>query len=72
MRSSFFLIKLNPQKLAYLKFILEGYDHLAILSVLDSKKGLAKIHFFEKEKSLIKEILEDLKEILSLELIDIS
>uniref|UniRef100_A0A7C4JQ38 DUF4911 domain-containing protein n=1 Tax=Thermodesulfobacterium geofontis TaxID=1295609 RepID=A0A7C4JQ38_9BACT len=72
MRSSFFLIKLNPQKLAYLKFILEGYDHLAILSVLDSKKGLAKIYFFEKEKSLIKEILEDLKNFLSLELIDIS
>ncbi|AEH23659.1 hypothetical protein TOPB45_1581 [Thermodesulfobacterium geofontis OPF15] len=71
MRSSFFLVKLNPQKLAYLKFILEGYDHLAILSVLDSKKGLAKIYFFEKEKSLIKEILEDLKDFLSLELIDI-
>jgi hypothetical protein len=71
MRSSFFLVKLNPQKLVYLKFILEGYDHLAILSVLDSKKGLAKIYFFEKEKSLIKEILEDLKDFLSLELIDI-
>uniref|UniRef100_A0A7V4JPN6 DUF4911 domain-containing protein n=1 Tax=Thermodesulfobacterium geofontis TaxID=1295609 RepID=A0A7V4JPN6_9BACT len=72
MKSSFLLIKLDPQKLAYLKFILEGYDHLVILSVLDSKKGLAKIHFFEKEKFLIKEILEDLKEILSLELTNIS
>ena len=65
------MVKLNPQKLAYLKFILEGYDHLAILSVLDSEKGLAKIYFFEKEKFLIKEILEDLKDFLSLELIDI-
>uniref|UniRef100_A0A7V6CE43 DUF4911 domain-containing protein n=1 Tax=Thermodesulfobacterium geofontis TaxID=1295609 RepID=A0A7V6CE43_9BACT len=72
MRSSFFLIKLDPQKIAYLKFIFEGYDHLVILSVLDSKKGLVKIHFFESESSLIKEILEDLKEILPLELINIS
>lgn len=72
MRSSFFLIKLNPQKLAYLKFILEGYDHLAILSVLDPKRGLAKIQFFENEKSLVKEILEDLKPELPLEIINIS
>ncbi|PMP68747.1 MAG: hypothetical protein C0190_01085 [Thermodesulfobacterium geofontis] len=72
MRSSFFLIKLSSKKLAYLKFILEGYDHLAILSVLDPKKGLAKLHFFKNEKSFVKEILEDLKTELSLEIIDIS
>ena len=70
MRSSFLIIRLNPQKLAYLKFILEGYDHLAILSVLDPEKGLSKIHFCEKEKFLIKEILEDLKTEFSLELVD--
>ena len=66
------MIKLNPQKLAYLKFILEGYDHLAILSILDSEKGLAKIYFFESEKFLIKNILEDLKDKLFLEIINIS
>lgn len=71
MRSSFLIVKLNPKKLAYLKFILEGYDHLAILTVLDAKEGLAKIHFFESNKFLIKEILEDLKNKLPLGLINI-
>lgn len=70
MRSSILLLKVNPEKLAYLRFLLEGYDHLAILSVLDPEKGLAKIHFFEKEKSFVEEILEDLRCKLSLEILD--
>ena len=70
MRNFFLVVKLNPKKLVYLKFILEGYDHLAVLTVLNAKKGLAKIHFFENNKLLIKEILEDLKNKLSLELIN--
>jgi len=63
------LLKVDPQKLAYLRFVLEGYDHLAILSVLEPEKGLVKIYFFERERPLIEEILEDLKGELSLELI---
>jgi len=70
MRNFFLVVKLNPKKLVYLKFILEGYDHLAVLTVLNAKEGLAKIHFFENNKLLIKEILEDLKNKLSLELIN--
>lgn len=70
MKSSLFLLKIDPEKLAYLRFILEGYDHLAILSVLDPKKGLAKVHFFEREKSFVKEVLEDLRKQLHLEILD--
>ncbi len=70
MKSSWLLVKANPQKLAYLRFIFEGYDHLAILSVIDPEKALVKIHFFEKEKPLVEEILKELKTELSLELIN--
>lgn len=69
MRSSFLIIRLKSQKIAFLKFILEGYDHLAILEVIDPREGLVKIYFYKKEKSLIEEILEDLKEELSLEIV---
>jgi len=34
-----------PDKFHYLKFILEAYDNLAILSSYDSKKGIVVIRF---------------------------
>ncbi len=69
MKSEILYIKTLSSKLSFLRFILEGYDHLSILTVIDPKEGLAKLHFFKNEKELIINILEDLKSLLFIEII---
>lgn len=34
---------INPKKIAFMKFILEGYDGLAFLSTMDREKGLVRL-----------------------------
>ena len=58
-KSKSFYVQISPSKLTLLKFILEGYDHLAILTVLNAKEGLVQISFYPTEDNLIREILTD-------------
>ena len=37
----FFII--NPARFHYLKFILEGYDNIAVLSSVDRHKGIVRV-----------------------------
>lgn len=39
---SFYLI-IRPEKISWLRFILEGYDNLAILSTLSAAEGLVQL-----------------------------
>lgn len=49
-----FLI-IAQEKFYYLKFILEGYDNLCILSSFDNRRGVVKICFpIESQKQVIK------------------
>lgn len=52
-------IKVPRSQIALLRFILEGYDHLATLTVLDAQNGLIKIQFPPQEEQTIREILSD-------------
>ncbi len=36
-------IRINPKKIAFLKFIIEGYDGLALLTTLDRQDGLVRL-----------------------------
>jgi Domain of unknown function (DUF4911) len=38
-------LRIRPDKFHYLKFILEGYDNLAILSAYDCRAGLVVVRF---------------------------
>lgn len=38
-------LRIAPDRFHYLKFILEAYDNLAILSSFDMKKGLVRIRY---------------------------
>ena len=38
-----FFLRINPGRFHYLKFLLEGYDNLAVLSSVDSKEGVIKL-----------------------------
>lgn len=36
-------VRINPQKIAFLKFIIEGYDGLALLTTIDRHDGLVRL-----------------------------
>jgi hypothetical protein len=38
---------IRPEKISWLRFILEGYDGLAILSTMSAKTGLVRIQTLE-------------------------
>ena len=37
------IFKIDPREIAYLRFILEGYDGLAVLTTLDAKSGIIEL-----------------------------
>lgn len=45
MRSEFLYLKIAPARISLLRFLLEGYDGLAILTTIDSKTGLVRLLF---------------------------
>ena len=46
-------LKISPDRIHYLKFILEGYDNLAVLSTVNARQGLVEIRYSpETEKDL--------------------
>jgi hypothetical protein len=46
-------LRISPDKIHYLKFILEGYDNLATLSTVNARQGLVEIRYLpESEKDL--------------------
>lgn len=38
-------LRITPDSFHYLKFILEGYDNLAVLSSVDMKKGVVRLRY---------------------------
>jgi hypothetical protein len=54
-------IEIAPERIHFLKFILEGYDGLAILSTVDSRQGIVEIRYpLEIERDL-KKILHNIE-----------
>lgn len=45
MRSESLYLNIAPARISLLRFLLEGYDGLALLSTLDSKTGLVRLLF---------------------------
>lgn len=45
MRSESLYLRIVPARIGLLRFLLEGYDGLAMLSTLDSKTGLVRLLF---------------------------
>jgi hypothetical protein len=43
-RCSTLQLKISPDRIHFLKFILEGYDGLATLSTVSTRQGLVEIH----------------------------
>ncbi|WP_169309062.1 DUF4911 domain-containing protein [Desulforhopalus sp. IMCC35007] len=59
-------LRISPGRFHFLKFILEGYDNLAILSSVESREGIVVIRYPEGHKvelfALLVDIAADLVE----------
>jgi len=56
---------IRPEKISWLRFILEGYDGLAILSNLKADRGLVRIQTLDCNMAVTMRLLEGLAEQLS-------
>lgn len=50
-----------PDRIHFLKFILEAYDGLALLSTLNEKEGLVRILFPSENRVEVECLLQDLQ-----------
>lgn len=55
------LVTIPTSKIAFLKFILEGYDGLAVLSTVDRKVGLVSLRYFPSCRDELIALLESLQ-----------
>ena len=58
-------IRIPPERIHFLKFILEGYDNLAVLSTVERKEGLVEIRYPSEQEEEIKQLLASLMQALS-------
>ncbi|MBT8374495.1 MAG: DUF4911 domain-containing protein [Deltaproteobacteria bacterium] len=61
--------RVDRREISFLKFILEAYDGLAILTTVDSKKGIVVINIAPGCEADVKMILQDLKQNVMIEYI---
>ena len=54
-------LKISPERIHFLKFILEGYDGMAILSTVDAGKGIVELRYPAEIESDLKELLHKIK-----------
>lgn len=60
MRLQIIEARIAPVRIHFLKFILEGYDGLAVLSTLDEKAGLVTLRFPAEVRPEVEALLHDL------------
>jgi hypothetical protein len=54
------LLRINESRIWYLKFILEGYDGVAVLSTQDRQQGVVQLRFCAEQRALLMSLLADL------------
>lgn len=58
-------LRIDPRQIHYLKFLLEGYDGMAILSTIDVQSGLVLVRYPFQSQTVLFELLSDLAADLS-------
>ena len=59
-RCSSLHLKISPDRIHYLKFILEGYDNLATLSTVNARQGLVEIRYLPESKNDLTDLLTEI------------
>ncbi len=62
--------RVDRREISFLKFILEAYDGLAVLTTIDSGKGIVVINIAPGCEADVEMILQDLKKNVMIEKID--
>ncbi len=57
-------LRIGPEKYHFLKFILEGYDNLAVLSCIENKKGLIVLRYAGESEKEIFSLLSSISSLL--------
>ena len=53
-------LQINPERIYFVKFILEGYDGLAVLSTVDPIQGTIKIYCPNEVRADVEQLLKEL------------
>jgi len=59
--------RIDRREISFLKFILEAYDGLAVLTIIDSEKGIVVINIAPGCEADVEMILQDLKKNVMIE-----
>jgi hypothetical protein len=59
LRSKTLRVQISPSQLVYLKFLLEGYDHLALPVVVDGKKVEIKLLIYPTELKILVSLIKE-------------
>ena len=59
-RCSSLQLEISPDRIHFLKFILEGYDSLAIMSTVNAKQGLVEIRYPPEVKKDLTDLLTEI------------
>jgi len=62
--------RVDRRKIHFLKFILEGYDGVALLSTVDSRLGIVRLYISPGCEEEVKDILRDVGETVRIELVE--
>lgn len=63
-------IRIDPEQIYFLKFILEGYDNLTIMSTVDQSEGVMELKYPPELEQDVKQVLQSLAQRLRLEYLD--
>ena len=58
--------RMDPSRVYFLKFILEGYDNLFVLSTIDRKEALVEIQYVAGLEDELGSILEEIGDFIGL------
>jgi len=59
-RCSSLQLEISQDRIHFLKFILEGYDSLAIMSTVDARQGLVEIRYPPEVKKDLTDLLREI------------
>ena len=65
-----FILRIDPKAVYFLRFVLEGYDNLFVLSTVDRHIGLVEVHTTEGSIEDLLLILESLESEIGLDRTD--
>lgn len=69
-KSSVLYVKLKSKDMAMFRFLLEAYDGLALLTIIEPKTALVKVLHSPHEEKRLSLALESVQEIISIEIIE--